>query len=54
VVRLGLQHRKDGYDVISTRKSGEQVTLDIPIHPTLARHLTYAPEGLVYIQTRWV
>jgi integrase len=50
-VRLGRQHRKDGYHVISTRKSGELVTLEIPIHPTLDRHLAHSPAGLVYIQT---
>jgi integrase len=50
-VRLGRQHLKDGYHVISTKKSGELVILEIPVHPTLRSHLAYAPEGLVYIQT---
>jgi len=52
-VRLGRQHLKDGCHVIATKKSGETVWLDIPVHPTLSRHLVYAPEGhLTYIMTR--
>ena len=52
-VRLGPEHRKDGYFVISTRKSGELVTLEIPVHTTLDRHLAFAPEGPTYILTQY-
>jgi integrase len=52
-VRMGRQHLKDGSHVIATTKSGETVWLDIPVHPTLSRHLLDAPEGhLTYIMTR--
>jgi integrase len=50
-VRLGPQHLRDQCHIIATKKSGELVTLEIPLHPTLARHLENAPAGLVYIQT---
>jgi hypothetical protein len=33
-VRLGPQHLKGGCHVIATKKSGDLVTLEIPLHPT--------------------
>ena len=52
-VRLGRQHLKDDCHVIATKKSGETVWLSVPVHPTLSRHLAYAPsDHLTYIVTR--
>ena len=59
-VRLGRQHRKGGYHAISTKKSREMVTLEIPVHPTLGgtwptllRDLsTSRPRGVIHAQRR--
>jgi integrase len=52
-VRLGRQHLKDGCHVITTKKSGGTVKLEIPLHPTLRKHLESAPaDHLTYIVTR--
>ena len=52
-MRLGEEHRIDGYFRIATKKSGETVILDIPVHPTLDQHLAFAPDGPTYILTQY-
>ena len=51
-VKLGRQHRDGNRHVVSLKKSGETVTVYIPIHPTLEKHLaTLSGTCLTYIQT---
>ena len=51
-VRLGRQYRQGSHFKIATKKSQGTVTLEIPIHPTLDKHLTYAPaNSMVYLVT---
>lgn len=51
-VKLGRQHRDGNRHVVSLKKSGETVTVYIPIHPTLEKHLaTISGTCLTYIQT---
>lgn len=51
-VKLGRQHRDGNRHVVSLKKSGETVTVYIPVHPTLEKHLaTLSGTCLTYIQT---
>lgn len=51
-VKLGRQHRDGNRHVVSLKKSGETVTVYIPVHPTLEKHLaTLSSTCLTYIQT---
>lgn len=51
-VKLGRQHRDGNRHVVSLKKSGETVTVYIPIHSTLEKHLaTISGTCLTYIQT---
>ncbi|MGB8742457.1 MAG: tyrosine-type recombinase/integrase [Xanthobacteraceae bacterium] len=44
-VRIGKQHVRDGIATFRTEKSGELVTVTLPILPVLARTLAAGPTG---------
>lgn len=51
-VKLGRQHVSGEHFIVRTSKSRGRTRLEIPIHPTLRRHLEYAPkDGLTFIVT---